>query len=345
MPQVAVVGAGVIGLSTALHLLERFPGELDITIVSDKFSPNITSNRAGAIILFPIATVVSERHASFTEETKKWCLASLQRFNSIYRSKENAKAEICLNHGYAYSNSPLPDPWYKDEVFGFRHVKLDSVEASVMHIPPDCVDVWTFGTYLVEPTTYLTWLMDKVREGGAKVVQRKIGNLEELSSYDIVINCTGLGSHDLVDDKMLKPVKGQAILVDAPWVNQWIFPLHPDPKESCFGYIVPRSRGILLGGTAGVGDWNDTPDPETTMAILKKCQDLVPSLCSAKSIGSWAGLRPYRDPVRLDSCKGPGNGLLIHCYGHGGQGFILSWGCAIDIGDIVEKNLHNLVQN
>ena len=49
--RVVVVGAGVVGLSTALHLLERFGGKLQVTIVSDHFSPDTTADKAGTLIM------------------------------------------------------------------------------------------------------------------------------------------------------------------------------------------------------------------------------------------------------------------------------------------------------
>ena len=50
----------------------------------------------------------------------------------------------------------------------------------------------------------------------------------------------------------------------------------------------------------------------------------------------WVGLRPARIPIRLDSEikrneQTMKNVLLSHCYGHGGSGVTLSWGCAEDI--------------
>ncbi len=50
MFQVAVVGAGVIGLSTALHLTERFPDALQVTILADRFTPNTSSDKSSAAI-------------------------------------------------------------------------------------------------------------------------------------------------------------------------------------------------------------------------------------------------------------------------------------------------------
>jgi len=39
------------------------------------------------------------------------------------------------------------------------------------------------------------------------------------------------------------------------------------------------------------------------------------------------GLRPNRPAVRLEA-EPLGDGRRVHCYGHGGMGVSLSWGCA-----------------
>ena len=332
MKRVVVVGAGVIGLSTALHLLERFPGALDLTVVADRFSPDVTSDKAGMLFL-PLEFRPEQNQ---DEEIQRWTRATLQKFHSIYRSEENAQVELCLEQGYVLLGAPTPDPWYKDDMFGFRHVKLDSVEASLIHVPPNCVDIWAFGTYIVETTSYMRWLMERTRRGGVKFEQRKISSLDELSSYDIIVNCTGLGSHELLKDKSLYPIRGQTAVVNAPWLKQWIIAKY---STTWLDYIFPRGRNVLLGGSAEADSWNETPDPTVIQDIVQRAQGYFPSLCGTRVITSSAGLRPVRDPIRLDSCEGPADSLLVHCYGHGGQGVVLSWGCAVDIGDIVQRRV------
>lgn len=241
--------------------------------------------------------------------------------------------KTCLEQGYVLFESPIPDPWYKDEVFGFRHVKHDSVEASLLHIPSSVVDIWAFSTYVLETIPYMQWLTDKVKRGGGKFQQKKISSFEELSSSAIIINCTGLGSGAVLDDKMLQPVRGQAVLVKAPWITHWFIYYGLDS----YNYLLPRARDVVLGATSEADNPSESPDPKTAEIILKKCESFIPSLGGAEVVGGWAGLRPLRDPIRLDSCKGPAGSLLVHCYGHGGQGFILSWGCAMEIGDIVQN--------
>ena len=50
VPRVAIIGAGVVGLSVAVRLSESsLP--LHLTVIADKFSPDTTSDRAGAIFV------------------------------------------------------------------------------------------------------------------------------------------------------------------------------------------------------------------------------------------------------------------------------------------------------
>ena len=338
---VAVVGAGVVGLSCALHLCERFTaGQLkNLTLISDKFSPHTTSDKAGMIFKPPDLMSEEDKQKSTynqDKELQRWTKGTLQKFHSIFKSKENAKVELCLEQGYLFKCEHTPDPWWKDEVFGFRHVAFDSVEADIICTPSDCVDVWTFSTYLVKPTSYIAWLLDKVKEYGVNIEERKISHFDELSSYDIVINCTGIGSHELLGDELMYPIRGQIVLVKAPWVKHW-FMYDQGPRT----YVIPRSKDVVLGGTLEENNWNETPEPHTTKSILQRCQKFIPSLCHAEVIEEWAGLRPHRDLIRLESCQYTASNLLIHCYGHGKFGIILSWGSAQHVGDIVEQNMES----
>ena len=44
------------------------------------------------------------------------------------------------------------------------------------------------------------------------------------------------------------------------------------------------------------------------------------------------GLRPVRPAVRLER-----DGHVVHCYGHGGAGVTLSWGCADEVVALVSN--------
>ena len=327
--QVCVVGAGVVGLSTAVHLLERFPGKLDLTLVADKFSPHTVSDKATGIFIYSDLGV----HSDQVEDGKRWLSTSLQRIQSIFSSAENAQIGISLTPGYVFLSSPQPEPWWKNLMFGFRQVRLNSAEANALSVPPDCAEIWAFSTYTLTPTVYLGWLMDKATKLGCTIKKAMITDLNELTfTYDVVINCTGLGScKELVSDSKMYPIRGQYVLVRAPWIKHWL--LYED-----FGdlIIAPRASDVVLGATVEVGNWTESTDEEVISRIKKTCCDWVPSLAGAEVIGAFAGLRPGRDSIRLEECLSPNGSSLVHCYGHGGKGVVLSWGCAVDIGNIVD---------
>ena len=50
MASVAVVGGGIIGLSSAVCILERDP-RVKVTLIADKFTPNTTSDGAAGLIM------------------------------------------------------------------------------------------------------------------------------------------------------------------------------------------------------------------------------------------------------------------------------------------------------
>jgi D-amino-acid oxidase len=53
-------------------------------------------------------------------------------------------------------------------------------------------------------------------------------------------------------------------------------------------------------------------------------------LAEASVVAHQVGLRPARSAVRLER-----DGDVIHCYGHGGAGVTLAYGCAQDVVELL----------
>jgi D-amino-acid oxidase len=83
----------------------------------------------------------------------------------------------------------------------------------------------------------------------------------------------------------------------------------------------------VLGGIAIEDDWNLEPDPAVAAGIMRRCTALEPRLRDARIVDHRVGLRPGRPSVRLDREVVDG-AVVVHNYGHGGTGVMLSWGCA-----------------
>ena len=338
--KVAVAGAGVVGLSTAYCLAEKFRSiGVSVTVIADAFSPNTSSDKAGALIRPLLLGSSSRRRAKYDAQLQQWTVDTFKHLHSLYHTKEAAEIQLSLQSGYEFVPNTAEPPWWKDLVLGFHCTSADSNEVQRFvqtHQSHRSMSVWAFSTYLVDCRLYLPWLMAGFIRRGGMVEQRRLKSLDELRGYDVVVNCTGLGAAELVGDHDLHPVRGQAVLVRAPWIKHFVIDVD-DSKED-WVYVFPRSCDVLLGGTAVSGDWSETVDPATSEAIVSRCTALLPSLRGAEVIGAWVGGRPVRTTVRLEKEeRGPGWPLMIHNYGHGGQGIVLHWGCALEVANMLEQ--------
>ena len=340
--KVAVVGAGVIGLSSAYHLVKRFPHTVTVTVIAEKFSPNTTSDIAGGFIQ-PIdfhssPSGVDDR----TEEVRiqRWTEDTFRHLHPLYQSKA-APLQLGLVSGYRFVRDSLSLPWWKDLVFGFRCFPANSPELQTLTMHQSShrsQSVWAFSTYMLDCRHYLPWLMDEFIKSGGTIEQRRLSSLDELRHYyDVIVNCSGLGAVELVGDGEVCPYRGQVVLVRAPWIKHFVIVDSEEGDENMV-YILPRSNMVFLGGTAQVGNWSESVDPTTSEAIVSRCTTVLPALCGAEVVGAWVGGRPVRrGAVRFEAEeKRDGSQLLIHNYGHGGQGVTLHWGCALEVGRMVE---------
>lgn len=168
--------------------------------------------------------------------------------------------------------------------------------------------------------------------GGRLVVGVMLRSLGEAPSRAglppaaLVVNCSALGAAGLCGDPAMQPVRGCAVLVRCPGLEG----VYSD--ESWGGpaltYVVPKGGGLVAClGCAEPGATSQEVAPEEAAAVLERCAALLPQLRGAPVLSSWAGLRPLRTAgVRLAR-----EGRVVHNYGHGGSGVVVSWGCAAEV--------------
>ena len=327
--RIAVVGAGISGLSTANLLIQSTYKPL-VTILADKFSPSTTTDLAGAII-WPLEGNLG----SLDTRRERWIRITFQYFYSLFSSPLAGKLNISLIPTYDIFDGRREDPWWKDCVLGFRHVGAGELET--LHYPTG-KNCWSFNTLIMPCGPFLAWQMEQFKAKGGRVMERRLESLQEIDGqYDIIVNCTGLGSRELVNDNQLYPVRGQTIIVKAPWIKH-AFSYIEDNKAID---VLPRADDVLLGGTEGIGDWSERVDPLTSKAIMERCCKYFPGLSTAPVIREVVGLRPGRKTVRLEVDNTiTKHSTVIHNYGHSGQGITLFRGCALDVVKLVEDCLH-----
>ncbi len=307
--RVIVVGAGVIGLSCAVRLAEA--GHQVDVVARDL--PLETTSSVAAALWYPYRAYPFER-------VTRWAQASYDELVAI--AARSPKAGVSLVPGTEVLRQTTADPWWRDAV-----PRLDRVSA----LPEGYRDGWSFTAPVIEMPVYLPWLRQRLEARGGTVTRLALNALPDGDTGALVVNACGLAGRSLADDPSLTPVRGQVVYVEQFGLDRWW--LSPEGPT----YVVPRAHDVVVGGTDEEGSWDRRPDPGTAERILERATRLVPELARARVVGHRVGLRPARPSVRLEEERRADGGRVIHCYGHGGAGVTLSWGCADDVLALAEE--------
>jgi glycine/D-amino acid oxidase-like deaminating enzyme len=246
----AVIGCGVVGLTTARQLQRR---GFSVTIYAAAVPPDTTSNMSLAGFT-PTSGLVS-----FDLRTPEWDAQFRQAVEIAYRQLQllvGPKYGISWINNYAMTdtepmgggtNTLLPDSVRTGQVvlgpgqhpFPYRY----AIERPEMRI---------------EPSIYLDALVSDVVATGGRIVIRRFETPRDLLSLEepVIVNCTGLGAKALVNDAELIPLKGQLIvLIPQEDVNYSTNGGVRDSPPGVFVHMMPRRDGIVLGGTSERDLW------------------------------------------------------------------------------------------
>lgn len=260
---IAVMGAGVIGLSTAILLLKQ---GRSVTIYTDRLPPNTTSNVAAAFWA-PVSVYDSARvNESFVSEFNKASQLSQRMFQDLV----GARYGVWWIKTF-FMQVPFDFPGGKN--LYPDHKKHNATTSPFGHLDnPE-----ELHSLMIEPPIYLKALLDDFFQLGGKLVIQKMQQPSDILQLKepTIMNCTGLGSSQLFGDKELIPVKGQlSILLPQLEINYGYVNLTP----SGLLYMFPRKDGIVLGGTSDKGNDSLNSDPIETERILKGHQFISQNL-------------------------------------------------------------------
>ena len=256
---VAVIGAGVMGLTTARLVQEAgFP----VTIYANALPPHTTSDVAGGQF-HPFG------HYDPSRVTPEWRAQFIAAVDFSWR-----RFQIMVGEDYGIRWLPTfsetsgePEPQLLATFPPANRV------LSVDQNPFPFANVSSYDTLYVETGRLLRQLLRDVQIAGGSIEVRNFRTPDEVARLreNLVFNCTGLGARDLFGDTALRPARGQlAILLPQPEVR-YAF-------TGRAGYMFPRPDGIILGGTFELDEWEAVAEPETIARIVASHRRLFASL-------------------------------------------------------------------
>lgn len=305
--EVVVVGAGVIGLTTAVTLAEH--GHR-VTVVAEEI-PGRTSLAAGAS-WGPYDVAPRDR-------VDAWATTTLGVLVELTRVPD---AAVAMVSGVEASRTATTMPDWAGQL-------PDVAECPPEDLPKGFRTGWRYTVPVVDMPRYLDYLLDRLHAADGRVERRRLGRLAEvIDGGRSVVNCAGIDAGDLAGDPTVYPIRGQLVVVENPGIDTF-FSEDTGPSPNLLHYL-PRGDTVILGGVAVPEDRNREPDLATSAAILARCSAVEPSLKGARILDHRVGLRPTRQRIRVEAERS-GAAIVVHNYGHGGAGVSLSWGCAMEV--------------
>ncbi|KAH8102276.1 D-amino-acid oxidase [Cristinia sonorae] len=357
---VVVIGAGVVGLTTAVKIQEQ--GGYNVTIVAETFPSDpktirYTSLWAGA------------HHVSHADGDKKQEDIDRETFDVMWElSKPGGEAEGAFlrlpQTDYYYDGRDTHLNWMPD----FKPLPIDNlIEGAKTGA--------SFTTLTIDTPVYCNYLVSRFLARGGTIVRAPVQHVSQIAEggahvftfsragkgprVDAIVACPGLGARTLggVEDKDVFPTRGQVVMLRAPWINFGRTASHL--KDGLWTYVIPRRSGdVIVGGTKVDNDWYPVARHETTLEILERslalCPELAPPEVRAKRsptvddllpivIEEGCAFRPSRKGgIRLDVewIEGIGGKIpLVFNYGHSGGGYQSSWGTANIALNLLQKSL------
>lgn len=278
--RVTVLGAGIIGTTSAFRLKQKFP-ELELSVVAGELSPHTTSD---------VAAGYWEPHldpdtdpalvSSWSAQTYSLLadLAGGRRVESLGSLGPEMRGTVRRVEGTTVDSQELARPAWAGRVSQYR-----DLSPSDIHIlgpgpaPGQLIFANSFLSFTWETSKALPLFYSWLEEHGVIITKRKVDSIADLEA-DIIINCTGLGSRELLGDEGMFPVSGHVCRVRASWVGNMM----ADNREESWAYVIPNTETVVLGSVDTPGNWDTWPGRTDRDLILERCDKLYPGIKVAR---------------------------------------------------------------
>lgn len=257
--EVAVLGAGILGLTTANFFLDR---GYKVHVYSEAFAPHITNDHLEGL-WWPTAVSMGDGWLA-KRAFKRILHHSFKHFKKLAESPNPEFAGVTPRTVYAFSEqcSPLDEAIEELlEVEAYVSVTFDTGA----HHRGIC-----YETFHIDPQLYTRSLYEKALAKGAIFVRRSFHSKEELEDLDenIIFNCTGKGSKALFEDDELSTVRHQVLELSPQKDVDYM--LRAQSHDGNRTHILSFGDHLIIGGDYQFSDNNTLVDPFEMIRTLDR---------------------------------------------------------------------------
>lgn len=252
---VAVIGAGIMGLTTARLLQEA--GQ-QVTIYTSQLPPETTSNIAGGQWYPSSVFSRSQLTPEFEEQFVKASAYSYYRYQLLVGEHYGVR----WMPTYELSDNPI-NMGTVDRLIANMLPAMQTIEE--VDNPFGSPHLRRSHNMYIEPARFLRAIQRDILLAGGKIMVRHFHDRSEIQTLPekLIFNCIGLGAAELFGDEELTPVRGQLeILLPQPEITY----AYTNRRGL---YMFPRSDGVVLGGTFDRGQYDRTPQQAVSEMIIE----------------------------------------------------------------------------
>nr|CAI5869474.1 unnamed protein product [Callosobruchus analis] len=189
--KIAVIGCGAIGITTAVEIQDRLRDGRQVTIFSKDFSPNLTSDiAAGLWEPYLLGMTSEERTTRWAGETYQYLIANWDKASTL--------GIILQPVTYITDTESCTPPDWMKTTLGYSELSRRQIAYFSRQYKQKLTRGFHFVSFTWEASKFIPHFTKIFLGRGGTIVKRDIHDLWELSEYDVVINCSGLASEDLV---------------------------------------------------------------------------------------------------------------------------------------------------
>tara|TARA_B100000767_G_scaffold274455_1_gene307494 strand:+ start:2538 stop:3539 length:1002 start_codon:yes stop_codon:yes gene_type:complete len=321
MTECLIIGAGIVGLSTAYELKKQ--GYKVTVIDGDKIGK---SSQSAAGILFPLSPWENSKYM------QNLCISGHNEYNIFYKNlnlQDKKKISFEKKNLIIFGkNINLARNWYKKNNFvdsNYYDNKLNLIEKNIKEVYKNYLVVKNIN--ILNPLSLINFYKEKLKNLGVIFKKDNIYHIHDFVDfpenhiYDFIIVTAGSWSNEIINKKdiKIKPIKGQL--------------LHFKTKEKLINniilfddyYIMQRhNNNIIVGATIEDVGFNSNITKEAKNYLKEAISRIFLKAIYIGELTHTFGFRPYsindKPYINIDSI----NNRIIYNFGHYRYGILTS---------------------